>query len=181
MLHPYGGPVRRAILVAKRGGRSDVFRGFGRELAHRWRLVSANVTELGEPLLVTWVPASRRGKADRGYDQGRLMAEVVAAELGLRAARLLRRGSGSQLGRSRDQRLGGVAVRARGDVTGPVLLVDDVITTGASLTAAAARLRLAGAGAVHGLTVAWAASAEELAAGRPHPGGRTGRGVSGAA
>lgn len=168
-LFHYEGPVRRAIVAAKHGARSDVFRDAAGELA----VLAANISAgCEQPELVTWVPASRQGRRTRGFDQGRLMAGVVGSRLRIPARRVLTGRRGSQLGRDRAARLASEGWQTRGAVSGPVLLVDDVITTGASMVSAADALRSAGASAVFGVAIAWAASAEELAAGRPTGSGR---------
>lgn len=106
--------------------------------------------------VVTWVPASVAGRRQRGYDQGRLLARSVSRCTGWPLVDLLRRPgrAGTQRGRGRDERLVGVTFTVRRPVSGPVLLVDDVTTTGASLSQAAEALRWAGATSVHGLAVA---------------------------
>jgi predicted amidophosphoribosyltransferase len=136
---------RSIILAAKNGGRKDLWRPLGRALAR----------ELGEPLdLITWVPASRRQRRRRGYDQGRLLARSVGRALGVPSQSLLRRvDRGPQTGRSRDDRAIGPTLRARGVVSGNVLVVDDVRTTGASLRIAAEVLRGAGAAVVTAASV----------------------------
>lgn len=158
VLYRYDGPVQRAIVVAKAGGRPDVFVAFGRQLA---TLVNRD-PGAEPPSLVTWVPASRAGVRQRGVDQGRLLARGLAGVLGCRHGRLLARGAdASRLGRGRADRLLGPDVYPRGPVNGSVLLVDDVITTGASMTAAVAAAKGAGAASVVGLAVAWAATPHE--------------------
>ncbi len=68
---------------------------------------------------------------------------------------LLRRLPGPpQAGRSRGDRRTNPAFVIRGDAPDVVLLVDDVVTTGATLTSAARALRAAGTAEVHGLVVA---------------------------
>ena len=107
-------------------------------------------------LLVTWAPTGAGRRRDRGFDQAELLARAVARRRGLPVARLLRRLSGPpQAGRSAADRWGNPTFSARRH-RGPVLLVDDVSTTGATLSAAAAALRLAGSTEVHGLVVAGA-------------------------
>lgn len=169
-LYHYGGPVRRAIVTAKSGTRADVFRAVAPELA---TLATALGAGTAPPQLVVWVPASRRGRAVRGFDQGRVMATIVGRRLGVPARRALAGGRRSQIGQGRVDRLAASGYRARGVVPDRVLLVDDVVTTGASMRSAADALRSAGASSVVGVAVAWAASTEELAAGRPLLIGRT--------
>ncbi len=105
--------------------------------------------------VVTWVPASRGRRRDRGFDQAELLARAMARRLGLRARRLLRRTDNRpQTARSREGRLQGPDLKAvrRRQVAGlRVLLVDDVVTTGSTLSRAAAVLEDLGAGDVVGL------------------------------
>jgi predicted amidophosphoribosyltransferase len=108
--------------------------------------------------VVTWAPTSASRRRRRGYDQAELLARAVARRLGCPCRPLLRRAAsaGPQTGATRAARLLGPAFHARTAVRGRVLVVDDVVTTGATLTAAASALQAAGASAV--LTVAAAAT-----------------------
>lgn len=162
----YDPTVQRMIVAAKNQGRRDVLRQLGALLAG-----SAPAAVTASPTLVTWIPASRVGRRRRGYDQSEILAGAVAAALGLSCRRLLgrRRGRG-QTGRDRLQRLDGpvfLPIRpAFGSAPESVLLVDDVITTGASMAEAARQLRSGGIRSVFGLSVAWTANEAEAAAGR---------------
>jgi predicted amidophosphoribosyltransferase len=106
-------------------------------------------------LVVTWAPTGPARRRQRGFDQAELLARAVGRRAHLPVVALLRRQAGpAQSGRSgadRRQPAGFSPARA---AAGPVVLVDDVTTTGATLVAAARALRAAGAAAIHGVVVA---------------------------
>lgn len=145
------------------------YAGAGRELVARLKyrnaraalpwLAAAMASRLGDlppDAVVTWVPTTVRRRRTRGFDQGRLLAKAVAGRLGLPCRQLLRRAPGApQTGRSLAERRIGPRLVALGP-TAPraVLLVDDVVTSGATLEAAALVLRAAGANRVDAVTAA---------------------------
>ena len=108
--------------------------------------------------LLTWVPVSRIRKFTRGYDQVELLAEAVGRELGMGPVRTLRklRNNPPQSGISgiekrRANVLGIYRIENAELVKGKrVLLLDDILTTGATAGECARVLLTAGAGEVHG-------------------------------
>jgi predicted amidophosphoribosyltransferase len=165
---PFGGVVRRALHELKYGGETRLARPLGEAVARRWRRVGA----AGNLLVPVPVHADRRRR--RGYDQAELIAAVAAAALRLPMAPLLsrERSTIAQFDLDRRRRATNVAGAfglvpgatklAPGAVevgTGPlagwwVVLVDDVVTTGATLAACAQPLLAGGAIGVSAVTVA---------------------------
>ncbi len=107
----------------------------------------------GEYDLISWVPLSKKRRRERGYDQARLLAEAAVRVLGTSAAETLRKkrhtGAQSSLKGEAERRanvLGAYEVTDEALVAGKrVLLVDDVLTTGSTLSECARALRTAGA------------------------------------
>jgi len=106
---------------------------------------------------ITWVPATPERKRDRGYDQSQALAKALGRLTGVPVARLLKR-SGTdrrQTGLNRTERLAGPVLRStRSSGAELVVVVDDVVTTGASLRAAAEQMAGVGTRRVVGVVFA---------------------------
>jgi ComF family protein len=149
----YEGPVRRAVHRLKFAGWKPVAEALGAAMARSCEL---------EADAITWVPLSRRRKAERGFDQARALARAVAPRLDLPLVPLLRRtaDAGSQARRGGEERRRAMLDAFVGTGSSParVLLVDDVLTTGATAAACAGALARIGASEVSVLTAARAVS-----------------------
>lgn len=149
----YGGAVRTAIIHYKDRRRRDLRAPLAALLSTAVDAARADVavaSRLGRPLLVP-VPSTRRAARERGGDHLRRLAASVARRQGVPTDALLR------VGRSIDDAAGLGAAARSANVSGayvcrrsappragPVILVDDVVTTGASLREAARCLGAAG-------------------------------------
>jgi predicted amidophosphoribosyltransferase len=93
------------------------------------------------------VPTAPLRTALRGFDPAAELAGALSEKTDLPVQPCLaRRGAGRQLGKRRAERVGHPPrIRTTGEVPRSVLLVDDVLTTGATLSACAQALRAAGA------------------------------------
>ncbi len=151
----YEGPLERALHRFKYEG----WRRLAGELGGMLTELIA-VEGLAAPLIVA-VPLHPRRRRRRGYNQADLLVQEMRRRLRTPPApgHLVRcRDTPPQVGLDRPSRLGNV--RAAFEWQGsplegaPVLIVDDVVTTGATLEACAAAVKQAGGGTATGLTVA---------------------------
>ncbi len=144
------GPVREAIHRLKYGDRPRL---------------AAPLVEIGlaqGPLpegVIVPVPLSADRRRQRGYNQAEAIARQLAISLGQPRAVGLRRveESGAQVGRSGAERraaLTGAFAWPVGRPPGEVLLIVEVVTTGATLSECARALRAAGSYRIHALAVA---------------------------
>ena len=112
--------------------------------------------DLPPDTVVTWVTMPRRRRLERGIDHSRVLAEAVATRLELPCRQLLtRKDEGrTQRGLSRAERLRNLNGRfsCSDALAHPVLLVDDVLTTSATVRVCAAELLAAGATQVYIIT-----------------------------
>ena len=140
----YDGVLRRLLLAGKDHGRSDALRVLGPMLAAAVGAAAAAAGTGAGPLEVAWVPSTRASLRRRGFDP----VLVVLRSARIPRSRVLSAlGAQQQKALDRDRRLAGAPGRLR-----PVgalrdrrfLLVDDVVTTGATVRSAVDAIRLGG-------------------------------------
>lgn len=146
----FSGVPARVLRAFKEDGRTGLARPLGAALA----AAVARLDGDGIDVAVVPVPSSRRALRRRGYDTGTLLA----GRGGLKPLRALssRGAVADQRGLGREARARNVAgtLRAR-DVAGlSVIVVDDVLTTGATLREAVRALTAGGAHVIGAATVA---------------------------
>lgn len=129
--------ARRLVTALKNGDRRDLV---------GWLAVHMAARAVPPPgATVTWAPTGPARRRSRGYDQAELLARALARRWGLPCRSLLQRGAGpAQSGRTAGERRANPAFRAVAPAVPTAVVVDDVATTGATLSAAARALRAAG-------------------------------------
>lgn len=154
---PFAGVTRRALHSLKYAGEQRLAGPLGEAVAERWRRAGVG----GDVLIPVPVHESRR--RERGYDQAALIAAAAAHRLGLPwcSALVRMRATTAQFHLDLRHRAANVAEAFQVTRTNQplirnrwVVLVDDVITTGATLSESARALLDAGAAAVSAVTVA---------------------------
>lgn len=144
----YTGPFRDAVLRYKFGARDVYAKPFG-------KLLAAKIAEEPEGRydLITWLPIHWKRRLRRGYDQAKLLAKHAARNLGTRPVRTLRKIRNtkpqSQTSSPAERRANILnafrAVRPERFRGKRILLIDDILTTGATMNEAARTLLTAGA------------------------------------
>ncbi len=145
----YKDQVRSRILQFKFGDRRDLYRGFAYELARRIRPFS-----ISEPFdLVTCVPTTMATKKERGFNQTELLAASISRSLNIPFNKTLfikKKETPKQSTLSYSERWQNVsrafALSGAISLSGKrVLIIDDVLTTGATADSLARLLKSAGA------------------------------------
>ncbi len=153
----YKGMVRESLLRYKFSGRRSYAGAYGRALAGKLQKQGKGPFDI-----LCFVPIAFSRKMRRGYDQGALLAEALGKELDVPTVKALRkiRNTPPQPGiqgvaRRRTNELGAYRRVKPEVVRGKrVLLVDDVLTTGATVSECARVLLTAGAKEVFCATLA---------------------------
>jgi len=130
--------VRSALMRLKFGGQRSVVEPFAAWMVDALRRAPPpRVVPGGDGFLVSWVPLGRKRRRARGFDQAELLARAVAALTGWRVNRLLARvvetaPQARRSGPERQAALRGAFEAAPVCFPDSVLLVDDVLTSGAT-------------------------------------------------
>ncbi len=146
----YDGPVRKAVLRMKFDGQSRLAEAFGEFLADALE----RELDLREIDIVTWVPLGSGRFGERGYNQSEIIAKTAADLLGLYTQPLLIKvrdtppQSRLHTLAERIANVDGAYEALDGALGQRILVVDDILTTGATMSECAKMLLQAGAESV---------------------------------
>lgn len=150
-VYRYDGVARKLVLLLKQEGVADAASVLAEKMAETLRTMA-----LPPDTVLTWVTMPELRRRKRWIDHGRRLCEEVALRTGLPVRQLLRRKGNlhTQRGLSRAARLRNLSgtILCNERVTTPVVVIDDVLTTGATIAACAEALMGAGAPCVYAVT-----------------------------
>jgi ComF family protein len=154
----YQGPCREALMKLKFGRLRSVADGLAPWMLHALARAPPGVLATGANPILSWVPLGRGRLRSRGYDQAEALTRSLSRLAGLPVRPLLERvvetGPQARLPGPQRRRVLRGAFRACGAAPERVILVDDVLTSGATSAECARVLLEAGAGEVGVLTAA---------------------------
>lgn len=144
----YDGKFRESFLRFKFSGLSQYAACYG-----RWMSVTIRDKLAGQFDLITYAPVSAKRKRERGYDQSELLCRAIARELGMNVVTTLEKRvdtaaqSTIREATARSANVAGVyaPVNPERFAGKRVLIIDDIVTTGATLSECCRVLRTAGA------------------------------------
>lgn len=145
--------AQRAMYSYKIGKNKPIYKFFAREMAKSVKYSFSDIQFDG----ICYVPISKHSLSKRGFDQSRILAkelsEILKIPLMDNIIECVRK-STNQHKKSDKQRFLNVkgAYKSRGFITGNILLVDDIKTSGATLNECAKVLLSSGASAVYCVT-----------------------------
>lgn len=150
--------VRRAVLRFKFAGCSCYSRRLGGIMSE----CAENNLDCGSIDMVSCIPLSRKRMHDRGYNQAELLAKEISKKVGveyLPTLKKIRHNTAQSTIKDSKQRaanvIGAYRVIDTEEVKGKyILLVDDVVTTGSTVSECARILKKSGAKAVYCVTLA---------------------------
>ena len=153
----YVAPLRESFLRYKFSGRTVYAPHYA-----RWMADCLTGEDTARFDCITWAPLSTRRRLKRGYDQAQLLALELGKLLSLPVTSTLRKKHRKPLSRLEGKRairagqlLGAYSLKSGINMTGKrILLVDDIITSGATLSECARILKTAGAAEVVCVTLA---------------------------
>lgn len=150
---PYAGAAKQLVHKLKFERASAAAHPIARSMCEILPFLPPNI-------VVTHIPTATSRIRQRGYDQAALLAKAIAQEKGLAASPLLGRlGQVRQVGASRKKRheqlnTAFYSLKAKTILNQDILLVDDIVTTGSSIEAAARVLKQSGAKSVSAIVFA---------------------------
>jgi len=154
---PFAGNARTAIHCYKYRRRTSLAPFLSRRMVQAWQQSGGGFM----PDVITYIPLYFLRFLQRGYNQSQILAQMIGKQLDIPCRTLLRRQrrTHQQASLSREQRIANMnnafapcnIEQTEGQ---NILLVDDVFTTGTTLTAAAKALRKAGAADIAVITIA---------------------------